>query len=144
MTIGGYGYSPEGFLATLKGAGVDLFVDIRQRRGVRGASYAFLNSKKLQELLSIAGIQYLYAPELAPSQDIRKIQNDLDKGNGVQKSKRVELSPEFKSAYVELVLGKIDKLAMIKKFNGASIVCFFCIEASPCACHRSLVEEFFR
>lgn len=48
VTIGVYGYTPETFFAALQEAGVDLLCDIRQRRGVRGAEYAFANSQRLQ------------------------------------------------------------------------------------------------
>ncbi len=44
VTIGGYGFTEDAFINALKGAGVDAFVDIRQRRGMRGSKYAFLNS----------------------------------------------------------------------------------------------------
>ena len=43
VTIGAYGFSADRFFAALREAGVDTFLDIRQRRGVRGAEYAFAN-----------------------------------------------------------------------------------------------------
>ena len=52
LTIGVYGYSEEAFFQALQVAGVDAFCDIRSRRGVRGATYAFANSKRLQARLA--------------------------------------------------------------------------------------------
>jgi uncharacterized membrane protein len=42
-TIGVYGFDLQGFLRSLEGAGVGLLIDVRQRRGVRGAEYAWAN-----------------------------------------------------------------------------------------------------
>ncbi len=44
VTLGVYGRSEAEFFATLQHAQVDLFCDIRRRRGVRGRDYAFANS----------------------------------------------------------------------------------------------------
>ncbi len=48
VTIGVYGFEEEEFFAALANARVDLFCDVRRRRGVRGARYAFANSQRLQ------------------------------------------------------------------------------------------------
>ena len=60
----------------------DLFVDVRQRRGVRGSKYAFLNSTRLQERLGALGIRYLHLKELAPTAEIRAIQKAKDAEDG--------------------------------------------------------------
>ena len=41
VTIGVYGFDETGFFRALQDAEVDTFCDIRDRRGVRGATYAF-------------------------------------------------------------------------------------------------------
>ncbi len=51
VTIGAIGYSAEAFFRALQQAGVDTFVDVRRRRAVRGADYAFANSQRLQARL---------------------------------------------------------------------------------------------
>ena len=56
ITIGVYGFDEESFFQALLAAGVDVFCDIRQRRGVRGATYAFANSQRLQRRLAELGI----------------------------------------------------------------------------------------
>ena len=67
VTIGVFGFSEEAFFHALQTAQVDTFCDIRQRRGVRGATYAFCNSKRLQTRLAELGIRYLHRKDLAPT-----------------------------------------------------------------------------
>jgi uncharacterized protein (DUF488 family) len=55
-TIGVYGFTADSFLRTLREAGVALVVDVRQRRGVRGAEYAWANAQRLQAALAGAAI----------------------------------------------------------------------------------------
>lgn len=55
FTIGLYNSSDEAFFGKLKENKIDTFCDIRQRRGVRGAKYSFVNSKKLQAGISELG-----------------------------------------------------------------------------------------
>ena len=52
VTIGVYGSDEATFFEALQRAGVDTFCDIRWRRGVRGAKYAFANSARLQKRLA--------------------------------------------------------------------------------------------
>ena len=72
VTIGVYGFDELGFFDALCKAGVDTFCDIRSRRGVRGATYAFANSKRLQARLSELGIQYIYRKDLGPTKPFEK------------------------------------------------------------------------
>ena len=46
-TIGVYTFDPETFLEVLDEAGVVQVIDVRQRRGVRGARYAWANAQRL-------------------------------------------------------------------------------------------------
>ncbi len=57
-TIGVSGFDRESFLGALGNAEVDLLLDVRQRRGVRGSEYAWANAKRLQAALAEAGIAY--------------------------------------------------------------------------------------
>ena len=72
VTIGVYGYGEETFFQSLREAGVDAFCDIRNRRGVRGATYAFANSKRLQNRLLKLEIQYHHLPELVRKDKIAR------------------------------------------------------------------------
>lgn len=40
VTVGVYGFTAERFLTALEQAKVDVLLDVRQRRGVRGSEYA--------------------------------------------------------------------------------------------------------
>lgn len=142
LTIGGYGFTQEKFLSTLTSAKVDTFVDLRQRRGVRGAQYAFLNSTRLQDALAGAGIKYVYIPELAPPPEIRSKQKAQDAATGIAKRERTALSDEFVRAYEQEVLNKYSADDFFKVVgDGAANVALFCVETLPDACHRSLVAK---
>ncbi len=108
VTIGVYGYSEEAFFKTLIDAGVDTFCDLRQRRGMRGKKYAFVNSQHLQERLEELGIRYLHLRDLAPSQTVRERQKMADKTTGISKQARVQLSNEFYRAYQKEHLATFD------------------------------------
>ena len=56
-TIGVYGKTETDFFTALANHNIDLFCDIRQRRGVRGKKYSFVNSLKLQKKLSELNIK---------------------------------------------------------------------------------------
>src|SRR5512142_2908892 len=83
LTIGVYGFSEATFFAALREAGVDTFCDIRWRRGVRGAQYAFANHRRLEKRLGELGIRYLHFWELAPDPALRQRQTDADKESKV-------------------------------------------------------------
>lgn len=142
LTIGGYGFSEEKFLKSLKENGVESLIDIRQRRGMRGSKYSFLNSSKLQYILKNNNISYIYEKNLSPSTRTRDLQKSLDEKLGVKKSLRTDLSREFKdSFYIDLrdnfSISKFER--DISRFRK---IAFFCVECFPQACHRSLVAEY--
>lgn len=141
FTIGGYGFDESSFLTALKAADVDLFLDIRQRAGMRGAKYAFLNKSRLQESLSRIGKEYRHLSKLAPTSEIRALQKEADFSDGVLKRERVELSTEFIVAYQDEVLSAFSEEleAFADSLEGVESMAFFCVEESPEACHRSLV-----
>ena len=100
-TIGVYEFDAPGFIQRLDEAGVTQLVDIRQRRGVRGAQYAWANARRLQALLSDARIGYEYHPELAPNTELRQLQYRDDDRQGVGKRSRIRLAPEYIRQYTE-------------------------------------------
>lgn len=142
VTIGGYGFTEEGFLSALKRAGVDAFVDVRQRRGMRGAKYAFLNSKRLQSMLAAVGIRYIHALDLAPTTSVRLAQTDEDRAAGMAKHNRTHLSPEFVRKYRSEILAGFQPEGLKRALTGANTVALFCVEGLPTACHRSLAADF--
>jgi uncharacterized protein (DUF488 family) len=142
VTIGVYGYTEETFFEALRNARVQVFYDIRWRRGVRGAEYAFVNHKRLQARLESLGIEYLHRRDLAPTPEIRQRQKDADKAVKVAKRKRGSLSPDFISAYQDEILSGFDACAFLDEIpEGTNVVALFCVEREPAACHRSLIAD---
>lgn len=143
VTIGAYGYDEESFYEALKAANVDTFVDTRLRRGLRGSTYAFLNSNRLQEGLRSRGYRYVYLKELAPSKETRALQKKVDAEAGVTKRKRTGLSEAFIEGYKQQCLADYSSDSFLKAIGEeAAIVAIFCVEKTPDACHRSIVAEF--
>jgi len=142
VTIGVYGYTADSFFSDLQTAGVEVFCDIRWRRGVRGAEYAFANHKRLQAQLESYGIKYFHHRDLAPTPEIRNIQQSLDKFEQVAKRKREGLSSEFKEAYQREILDHFDPQEFIEWFGrSVKVIALCCVERVPEACHRSLLAE---
>ncbi|MFW6068458.1 MAG: DUF488 family protein [Chloroflexota bacterium] len=142
VTIGVYGYDDERFFRDLQDANVDTFCDVRWRRGVRGAKYAFANSKRLQARLDELGIRYLHRRDLAPPPDVRKRQAEADKSSKTPRRQRTELGDAFKGAYREQVLADFDPQSLLDDLPpDARIVALFCVEGQPAACHRSLLAQ---
>lgn len=142
ITIGVFGFSEAGFFQALQDAGVDTFCDVRQRRGVRGAEYAFVNSQRLQARLAEMGIRYVYCKDLAPTAVVRNEQHRADKMTGTAKRQRAQLSPAFVAAYQEQILNLFNAQTLRDELTlDAQVVAFFCVEREPTACHRSLIAD---
>ncbi len=91
-TIGVYGLSEDQYFSKLLENKIDAFVDIRQRRAVRGSKYSFVNSTKLQNKLSALGIKYFHVLELAPTTEIRELQKKDDVSKGIKKIDRCRIN----------------------------------------------------
>jgi uncharacterized protein (DUF488 family) len=137
-TIGVYGFDREAFLETLAAAKVELVLDVRQRRGVRGSEYAWANSRRLQDALAEADIGYTHLKELAPTTELRQAQYREDARRGEGKRSRTTLGSEYASRYTEEILDRVD-LEPIVKWVGGSFGALLCVERDPEACHRSLI-----
>lgn len=142
-TIGVYNTTEKDFFHKLTANKVDTFLDIRQRRGVRGSQYAFANSNRLQHKLALLKINYQHLLELAPSEKIRHIQEDADAQEHVQRRKREQLNPDFITTYKKNVLDLFDFTRFLNTLQEtkAKRIVFFCVEELPEACHRSLVTD---
>ncbi|HEY5429019.1 MAG TPA: DUF488 domain-containing protein [Solirubrobacteraceae bacterium] len=140
-TIGVYERDAAGFIAALDGAGVTRLFDIRQRRGVRGARYAWANAQRLQALLADARIAYQYHPELAPDTELRHLQYRDDDRQGVGKRSRVRLAPEYVREYTEEILDLVPLAPLVAQMPVHGMGALMCVEATAAACHRSLVAE---
>jgi uncharacterized protein (DUF488 family) len=142
-TIGVYNSTEDNYFDKLVNNNIDLFCDIRQRRGVRGSQYKYVNSNYLQKKLSELGIKYRYIKELSPTNDIRQKQKDADKLNKETKKQRHTLGTVFRQEYCEQILNNFDFNSFAKELEEKSVnkIVFFCVEEHAEACHRSLVAQ---
>jgi uncharacterized protein (DUF488 family) len=143
FTIGVYNSTEQEFFDKLTENQIDTFCDIRQRRGVRGARYAFVNSTRLQAKLNELGINYEYMAGLATPVEIREIQYNADHQNKQLKRERQHLAPEFIAEYREKVLDVFDLNVFIENLKQANAkrIALFCVEEIAEACHRSIVAQ---
>lgn len=143
FTIGVYNSTEKEFFDKLTQNNIDTFCDIRQRRGVRGAKYAFVNSNRLQQRLNDLEIKYGYVPDLAPTTEIRELQKEIDEEKGELKRERQGLGKVFVIEYKNRILKNFDFDKFFESLDqiGASRVVLFCVEEHPEACHRSIVAD---
>lgn len=142
-TIGVYGFRESEFFQKIIDNDINLFIDVRARRGMRGNKYRFANSAYLQLRLKELGIKYFHYKELAPTQEIRDMQKKEDIGNNLIKSKRKELADSYIQAYKQKILFNFDlnvfQHIIDPEFNK---ILLFCVEKYPEACHRSLAATY--
>lgn len=142
VTIGVYGFDETGFFRALQDAKVDTFCDIRDRRGVRGSTYAFVNSQRLQARLADLGVCYLHRKDLAPSKAVRAKQAEMDKATKTAKRQRTELGQAFIEGYLHECLTHFQPKSLLDDLKpDTQVVALFCVEREPAACHRSLVAD---
>ena len=143
FTIGVYNSNEKEFFEKLTQNNIDTFCDIRQRRGVRGSKYSFVNSNRLQQRLNDLEIKYGYVPDLAPTTEIRELQKEIDEEKGELKRERQELGKVFVIEYKNRILKNFDFEKFFESLDqiGASKIAFFCVEEHPEACHRSIVAD---
>jgi uncharacterized protein (DUF488 family) len=139
-TIGVYGFDLPSFLGTLEDAGIDVVLDVRQRRGVRGPQYAWANSQRLQGALAEAGLGYRHLKELAPTTELRQLQYREDDRLAEGKRSRTRLAPEYARRYTAEILERADLSALVA-IAADAFPALLCVERDPEACHRSLIAE---
>lgn len=161
FTIGVYGSTEESFFGALVENEIELFIDIRARRGMRGSKYSYVNSTVLQAKLKDLGIFYAHLKELAPTKEIRTLQWQADKEENTRKRDRTELSAAYVEAYKKQilkygkrkaesilepykVLDRAKQLAGFPEDKPLQRYALFCVESNARACHRSLVAARFR
>lgn len=142
VTAGVYGHSETSFFDAIKKAQIDVFVDTRRRRAVRGSQYAFANSARLQERLSELGIRYEHRLDLAPTMELVQAQDAEDRAKGIRRSDRDHLGATLVDGYRRLVLDGFDSEAFAASLgDSVETILIFCVERTPQACHRSLLAE---
>jgi uncharacterized protein (DUF488 family) len=140
-TIGVYGWTLDSFLNALRAASVQVVLDVRQRRGVRGHEYAWANSARLQAAFASAGIEYRHHKELAPTTNLRQLQYEEDARKGAGKRSRLGLAPEYREGYRQEILDRFDLSRLVSELPAAGLAALLCVERDPEACHRSLITE---
>ena len=127
-TIGYENTTVPRFLETLKGAGVDLLVDVRAIAGSRRPGFA---KTKLAENVGTIGIEYLHLRGLGTPAEGRA-------------AARAGRHDEMRSVFMEHLetpeaQDELERLAELVRSGRR--VCLLCLEADPAHCHRSLVAE---
>jgi uncharacterized protein (DUF488 family) len=140
-TIGVYGATAEDFLTCLREAEVEQVLDVRQRRGVRGAEYAWANAARLEKALYDARVDYRHHVELAPTTELRQLQYAEDERQGVGKRSRQELAPAYRDRYLAEILDQVDLAPIVEAMPKQARAALLCVERDPEACHRSLIAE---
>lgn len=143
FTIGVYNSTEQEYFNKLIENHIDTFCDIRQRRGVRGAKYSFVNSNRLQAKLNDLDIKYGHIIDLAPTTEIRDLQKEADTKQGKLKRERNKLGKIFTIAYKDRILSNFNFDNFTDKLDevGANRIVLFCVEEKPEACHRSIVSN---
>lgn len=141
FTIGVYGFDGESFLSALQQAQIDLLLDIRRRRGVRGSEYTFANAKRLQRELESKGITYRHVIELAPEEATRDLQSRDDEAAHIPRRRRAVLGEAFIADYTRRTLDPFDWAPFIEGLKPYRRPALLCVERLPEACHRRLVAE---
>jgi uncharacterized protein (DUF488 family) len=136
-----YGWSKTSFIAALERNDVSLVLDVRQRRGVRGAQYAWANSRRLQTALADAGMAYSHERQLAPTTELRELQYRVDDREGVGKRNRVQLAEDYRRRYIDEILARADLDTLVSRLPTGTRSTLLCVERDPEACHRSIVAE---
>ena len=143
FTIGVYSSTEKSFFDKLTQNNIDTFCDIRQRRGVRGSRYSFVNSNRLQVRLSELNIKYEHVLTLAPTTEIRMLQKEADTKKGNLKRDRNKLGAIFTASYNKKVINQFNFNNFINSLSNseAKRIVLFCVEEKPEACHRSIVTD---
>ncbi|GAA1482657.1 hypothetical protein GCM10009624_30970 [Gordonia sinesedis] len=142
QTMGAYGWDEPSFIAALREADPDVFVDVRRRRGVRGSRYAFANSNRLQQILADLGIRYVHRVDLAPSNETRDIVARDIAERGIGYRDRNSLAPAYVDAYQAETLTDFDSTDFAESLGpDAETAMLFCVEGIPDACHRSMIAD---
>lgn len=147
LTLGVYERNEAEFFDIIVESKMDLFVDVRRIRGLRGGTYKFANSNYLQTKLATLEISYWHALYLAPAVALRALQSQTDKELKILKRDRETLNPVFIKAYSNEVLRQENlesaaaEIQTLTRGKQNPAICLFCVERRHEACHRSLLAE---
>ena len=127
-TIGYEGATPQGFVAALRDARVELLVDVRAVAMSRRPGFA---KTRLAANVEEAGIGYLHLRGLGTPAD----------GRAAAKSGRhAEMHRIFRE-HLATDVAQADLATLVSIIGGGRHVCLMCFERDPSHCHRSIVIE---
>lgn len=130
FTIGFTKKNAEKFFSLLIKNKVKRLIDIRLNNSSQLAGFAKADDLKYF-LKAIAGIEYIYLPELAPTQEIMDF---VKKEKGDRKT--------FEKKYLSLLKERKAESLNIKDLLDNS--CLLCSEDKPDECHRKLAAEYLQ
>lgn len=130
FTIGFTKKNAEKFFSLLIENKVKRIIDIRLNNTSQLAGFAKADDLKYF-LKAVAGIEYIYIPELAPTQEIME---DYKKNNGQRET--------FEKSYLALLSKRKVEQMDIRDLIDQS--CFLCSEDRPDLCHRKLAAEYLQ
>ena len=126
-TIGYEGASPEGFIATLKKAGVTLLVDVREFPGSRKKGFS---KNSLAQHLSQHGIDYVHLRGLG----------DPKPGRDAARAGNYRLFLHIFEQHMNSEKAQAD-LARAMKLIEHQNACLMCFEREHTRCHRAIIAE---
>lgn len=130
FTIGFTGSSAENFFGRLKRAGVKKVIDTRLWAGSQLSGFA--KKKDLPYFLKeLAGADYEYRQELAPSEDILKAYKD----------NRISWD-DYEVQYMQLIGHR--NISQILSPEEVDNACFLCACKTEHNCHRRLLAEYLK
>lgn len=127
QTIGYEKASLEDFIQSLKGAQVDVLVDIRERAQSRRPGFS---KTALSASVELAGIEYLHFRELGDPREGRLAARAGDYGRFRAIFARVMATDAAKEA-----------IEVIARLATARNICLLCYECDHEHCHRSIVSK---
>jgi uncharacterized protein (DUF488 family) len=129
-TIGFAGKGLEQFVGLLRGAGVELLVDVRLRPSSQLSGYA--RGDDLRYVLeTYERIDYVHAPELAPTDE------------ALNAYRRTRDWDAYAAAFLELAERRAMERGLGELVAGREVVALLCAEAQAVRCHRRLLAEAY-
>lgn len=125
-TLGYEGHDPESFVATLRKAGVQRVLDVRELPLSRKAGFS---KSALAMGLSRHGIAYSHVRALGTPKPVR----EAYKAGGS--------FADLRKGYLAHVADQEAAVAELEKVARAERCALLCVEADPAACHRSVLGE---
>lgn len=126
-TIGYEGAELGDFVATLKAAGIETLVDVRELAISRRKGFA---KKALSEALGLAGIEYLHLKGLG----------DPKPGREAARAGDYKAFKRIFSAHMKSELAQ-EHLSVAEETLKSTTGCLMCYERDPLHCHRAIVAD---